>query len=267
MAERTDSTKRTNHPFHCQYRAVYEYATQFVQAKRVLDIGCGEGYGAHLLAQHAKEVVAIDKHKKTIQQAKRRYVLPNLDFHVQDVSKISVCALSLFDVVCCFHVIEHLKTPASFLAEMRRHLLVPSGILLISTPNWHSPIRRATGFQWPYHEREYTADEFRELLLTSFKDVTLYALQGNSKVHQFQDIREHHIRNIFKWDILKLRQRLPKRLLQFSFDVGGQLLKSFISITSRDVMYAITVSDFQITEKQLNRGLDLIGICRVPLDT
>ncbi len=104
-------------------------------------------------------------------------------------------------------------------------------------------------------------------MLTSFKDVTLYALQGNSKVHQFQDIREHHIRNIFKWDILNLRQRLPKRLLQFSFDVGGQLLKSFISITSRDVMYAITVSDFQITEKQLNRGLDLIGICRVPLDT
>ena len=137
---------------------------------------------------------------------------------------------------------------------------------MISTPNRHSPIRRSTGFQWPYHEREYTADEFRELLSTCFKDVTIYALQGSPKAHQFQDIRARHIRNIFKWDILKLRQRFPKQLLQFSFDVGGKLLKSFISITNRDVMYGITVSDFQITEKQLNRGLDLIGICRIPLD-
>ena len=266
MAERTDPTKRTNHPFYCQYIAVYEYAAQFLQSQRVLDIGCGEGYGANLLAQHAKEVVAIDKNKKTIQQAKRRYVLSNLDFHVQDVSEISVSPFSLFDVVCCFHVIEHLKTPASFLAEIRKHLLAPSGILLISTPNRHSPIRRSTGFQWPYHEREYTADEFRELLLTSFEDVTLYALQGSPKVHQFQDIRARHIRKIFRWDILKLRQWLPKRLLQFSFNIGGKLLKSLISVTSHDLMYGIEVSDFQITEKQPDQGLDLIGICRAPLD-
>ena len=39
--------------------------------QHVLDIGCGEGYGAHLLAQHAKDVHAIDKHKRTIQKAQR----------------------------------------------------------------------------------------------------------------------------------------------------------------------------------------------------
>ena len=80
--------KKTNHPFYCQYRAVYEYATQFTQGQRVLDLGCGEGYGAHLLAQHAKEVVAVDKDKKTIQQAKQKYNLPNLDFYIQDVSQL-----------------------------------------------------------------------------------------------------------------------------------------------------------------------------------
>ena len=267
MAERTDPTQRTNHPFYCQYRVVYEYATQFVKAQKVLDVGCGEGYGAQLLAQHAKEVVAVDRDQKTIQQAKQKYAFPNLNYYIQDVSEISQLSSGLFDVVCCFHVIEHLKTPVQFLAEVGTHLSPASGVFLISTPNRHSPFRRATGLHWPYHEREYTADEFRNLLLTSFKDVTLYTLQGNSKVHQFQDIRARHIRQIFRWDILRLRQWLPKQLLQFSFDVGGRLLKSFIGTTHGELMFGITTSDFHVTEQQLDEGLDLIGICRTPLNT
>ena len=267
MAERTDPTQKRNHPFYCQYRAVYEYATQFTQTQRVLDVGCGEGYGAHLLAQHAKEVVAIDRDKKTIQQAQQRYALPTLHFHTQNVSELSKSPPDSFNVVCCFHVIEHLKAPVSFLTEVGKRLSEPSGILLISTPNRQSPFRRSTGLEWPYHEREYTADEFHELLSAHFKDVKLYALQGSSRVHQFQDIRARHIRQIFRWDVLKLRQWLPKRFLQFSFDIGGKLLKSFISATRSDLIYGITISDFHVTERQLDEGLDLIGICQTPLNT
>ena len=264
MAERTDPTQKINHPFYCQYRAVYEYATQFIRAQRVLDVGCGEGYGSHLLAQHAKEVIALDKDKKTIQQAQRRYTQSTLSFRIQDISEISLISASSFDVVCCFHVIEHLKAPRQFLTEVRKCLAYPSGVLLISTPNRDSPFRRSTGLEWPYHEREYTADEFRELLLTQFEDVMLYTLQASSKVRQFQDIRARHIRRIFKWDVLRLRRWLPKRLLQFSFDIGGNLLKSFISATHNDLMHGITVSDFQITDKRIHEGLDLVGVCRGP---
>ena len=267
MAERTDPTQKTNHPFYCQYRAVYEYATQFTQAHRVLDIGCGEGYGAHLLAQHAKEVVAVDKDKKTIQQAKQKYDLPNLDFYIQDVSQLHKHFPYAFDVVCCFHLIEHLTTPELFLAEVGKRLSNPAGVLLISTPNRQSPLRQSTGLQWPYHEREYTTDEFRALLSTSFKDVTLYTLQGSSKVNQFQEIRAQHIRQIFNWDILKMRHWLPKPLLRLSFDVGGKLLKSFIGATHNDLTHGITVSDFHVTERQPYEGLDLIAVCRTPWNT
>ena len=155
MAERTDPTQKANHPFYCQYRAVYEYATQFTQGQRVLDIGCGEGYGAHLLAQHAKEVVAVDKAKNTIQQAKQKYDLPNLDFYIQDVSQLHKYFPYAFDVVCCFHLIEHLRTPEYFLAEVGKRLTNPAAVLLISTPNRYSPLRQSTSLQWPHHEREY----------------------------------------------------------------------------------------------------------------
>ena len=77
MAEQTDPTQKTNHPFFCQYRAVYEYAKTFVDGKQVLDAGCGEGYGPKLLTESAGEVIAIDRDKKTIRQAKQRYPQSN----------------------------------------------------------------------------------------------------------------------------------------------------------------------------------------------
>ena len=267
MAETTDPTQKANHPFYCQDRAVYEYATQFTQAQRVLDLGCGDGYGAHLLAQHAKEVVAVDKDKKIIQQAKQKYNLPNLDFYIQDVSQLHKYFPYAFDVVCCFHLIEHLTTPEYFLEEVAKRLVHPAAVLLISTPNRYSPLRESTGLQSPYHECEYTASEFRNLLSMNFRDVTLYTLQGSSKVQQFQELRAQRIHQIFSYDILKMRHWLPKSLLRLSFDVGGRLLKSFLSATYDDLTHGITTADFQVTEGQFYTGLDLIGVCRIPFDT
>lgn len=261
MAERTDPSQKINHPFYCQYRAVYEYATQFVQAKHVLDIGCGEGYGAHLLAQHAKEVHAIDKHKKTIQKAQQKYSLPNLSFIVQDVKRLSEYTFDTFDIVCCFHVIEHIKEPVRLLMDIKE-LLSESGILLISTPNRYSPFRRSTGMEWPFHEREFSVNEFSELLTANFKNVELYALHTCENVRKFQDIRAQYVHQIFKWDIMRMRQWLPKRLLQFSFNVGGKVLKSFINATHSTLIDSVAVSDYHVSDTELHHGLDLIGVCQ-----
>ena len=262
MSERTDPTIKQNHPFFCQYRAVYEYATQFMQEKRVLDAGCGEGYGAHLLAQHAKEIVAIDRNKKTIVRARQRYSLPNLKFYTQDVEQLGEYPPHSFDVACCLHTIEHLKHPNRFLTNIGK-LLSEQGTLLISTPNRHSPFRRATEMEWPYHEKEYTAAEFHELLLSHFKNVQIYALHGNEKIEEFQRRRARYVKQIFKWDILRLRKWLPKRLLQLSFDIGGKLLKFSMNTTCSSLITDITVLDFEITDNRLSSGLDLIGVCRL----
>ena len=143
-----------------------------------------------------------------------------------------------------------------------RELLSDSGILLISTPNRYSPFRRTTGMEWPFHEREYSVCEFRELLTTYFKDVELYALHTSENVQKFQDIRARYVQQIFKWDILRMRQWLPKRLLQFSFNVGGKVLKSFINATHSTLIDSIAVSDYHVSDTELHHGLDLIGVCQ-----
>ena len=86
-------------------------------------------------------------------------------------------------------------------------------------------------------------------------------------MQQFQELRAQRIHQIFTYDILKMRHWLPKPLLRLSFDVGGRLLKSFLSATHDDLTHSITTADFHVTEVQFYTGLDLIGVCRIPFDT
>lgn len=256
MPERTDPTNIANHPFYCQYLAGYKYAQSFVTDLRVLDTGCGEGYGAELLAQRAREVIAIDRDKKTIRKAKQRYWQSNLQFNVCDINNLSSYPPRSFDVVCCFHTIEHLKYPKHFLQEVRK-LLSDSGLFLVSTPN-----RKNTFVDWPYHEREYDAEEFQELLSTCFENVTLHALHASQNMLQFRDIQERTVQQLFKWDILQLHRWLPKRFLQVGFDIGGWLLKAWLRMVYANSISHITIKDFHVMNKELDKGLDLIGICR-----
>jgi len=116
--------------------------------------------------------------------------------------------------------------------------------------------------EWPFHEREYSVNEFRELLSAHFKNVELYTLHTSENVQKFQDIRARYVQQIFKWDILKLRQWLPKRLLQFSFNIGGKILKSILNANHSTLIHNIAVEDYHVSDTQIHQGLDIIAVCR-----
>ncbi|MEA2157581.1 MAG: hypothetical protein QOE11_3721 [Solirubrobacteraceae bacterium] len=66
-----------------------------------------------------------------------------------------------FDVVCMWHVLEHLHEPAATLARVR-DALRPGGVLAVEVPNAGSTIARAMGRDWPMlepevHVAQYTA--------------------------------------------------------------------------------------------------------------
>lgn len=66
-----------------------------------------------------------------------------------------------FDIVCMWHVLEHLHEPATTLARAREALR-PGGHLAIEVPNAGSTIARAMGPAWPMlepevHVAQYTA--------------------------------------------------------------------------------------------------------------
>jgi len=64
-----------------RHLAVYEWIAARTKGLRVVDMACGEGYGADLLAREgATSVVGVDANPEAHEHAQLRYVRPNLRF-------------------------------------------------------------------------------------------------------------------------------------------------------------------------------------------
>src|SRR5213594_386797 len=74
----------------------YAFATQFVRNKRVLDLASGEGYGSHLLAKTAKQVVGIDIDEQAVRHAANNYIKPNLEYKAGSILEIPIKSDGVF---------------------------------------------------------------------------------------------------------------------------------------------------------------------------
>jgi len=100
---------------------------------RVLDLGCGEGHLAGLIAESGHEVVGIDKNKDKIKIAKRLY--PKVSFLAEDLRKANLPEAS-FDTALLAEVLEHLPEEESKAALATAMRFVKSGgQLVVSVPN------------------------------------------------------------------------------------------------------------------------------------
>lgn len=103
--------------------------------KKVLDLGCGNGWLSRLLIQKGVDLFGIDASASGIQLAKKYY--PER-FFVHDLSKGDlpvVLANQKFNTVISTEVIEHLYDPKSLLKLSKKILLRNGGgELILSTP-------------------------------------------------------------------------------------------------------------------------------------
>src|SRR5579875_3722396 len=63
-----------------RHLAVYEWIARRVGGLRVIDMACGEGYGADLLARSAAQVIGVDANPQAHEHARLRYRRRNLSF-------------------------------------------------------------------------------------------------------------------------------------------------------------------------------------------
>ncbi len=151
----------------------YVFASRLCRGKRVVDLGCGSGYGSAELARLAESVVGVDVAAEAIAEAQAEYGSDKLRFEVASLEKLPF-ADGAFHLGVCFEVIEHLADFRALLAEARR-VLDPSGQFIVSTPNikFYAESRKLNGPN-PFHEHEFNYEEFRAVLAEFFPHQTFF---------------------------------------------------------------------------------------------
>ena len=134
----------------------YKKAIEIFKNGKVLDIGCGEGYGTYMLNAAGIITIGVDKEKMIISEAQRRY---------GEYYKLANC-LKLpfkhdsFEGVACFELIEHLiNTDQDKCFEEIFKVLKKGGWLILSTPN-----NDAFQTNNPHHVKELSFSEVIKLV-------------------------------------------------------------------------------------------------------
>jgi ubiquinone/menaquinone biosynthesis C-methylase UbiE len=162
-----------------EHRSRYRFAIELVSAElgqggtlaghTILDVACGAGFGVEMLRTADASVLGIDYDATTLREVRRSQPASRL-VHA-DATRLPLQDASV-DGVVSFETIEHVPDARALVLEIRR-VLKPGGRLVLSTPNRaFGPPERHTGN--PFHVREFTADELREVLRASFQQVRLF---------------------------------------------------------------------------------------------
>jgi SAM-dependent methyltransferase len=219
-----------------RHLVVYRWIAEAVGGARVIDMACGEGYGAAELARAAADVIGVEANPEAHEHARLRYGGGNLRFERDLVERFAAPA----DAVVFLQTIEHLPDPDAALAHFRS-LVEPYGAVYVSTPNvlTLAPAGAARSDN-PWHVHEYRAEEFAALCRSSFGRVELFGL------YHARRLRAHELALRFGWD------RVHPRL---------GLTRAFYDRFTP----AISVADFALRaegDADLDRALDFVAVCR-----
>jgi SAM-dependent methyltransferase len=215
-----------------RHLAVYEWIAERVAGKHVADLACGEGYGSDVLARRAREVVGVDANPEAHEHASLRYRRPNLRYERDLVENFA----GPCDAVVFLQTIEHIHEPAALL----RGFAAAAPVSYVSTPNRLTLAPPgAEKSDNPWHLREYTLAEYRELLEPVFSRVEIFGLFHARK------LRVHELALRGGWD------RAHKAL---------RITRPFYARFTP----AISASDFRLadgSERDLDGALDFLAVC------
>lgn len=100
---------------------------QLPKNPKILEIGCGDGFFLEELWKNGnKNVFGVEPSPKMVNNAKS-YIRKNITI---DVFRSKQFPAKKFDVICCFHTLDHVPDPNAVVREMYR-ILSPKGFIII----------------------------------------------------------------------------------------------------------------------------------------
>ncbi|EON76933.1 hypothetical protein ADIS_2594 [Lunatimonas lonarensis] len=240
----------SDNPIHQRLLKAYIAAKPWIKGK-LLEVGCGEGRGVEVLAPNAASYLGLDKIPDVIDRLRERF--PDCSFEQSVIPPLSTLPSDTFDCVVSFQVIEHIQDDRHFLEEIYR-VLKPGGNAIISTPNIHFSLSRN-----PWHVREYTPGELKQLCGTVFSAVDARGIGGNAKVMAYHEANRASVQKIMRWDFLGLQRRLPAALLRLPYEFLNRLNRNRLHRSQGDQVTEISHEDYLLMDDP-SQALDLFYI-------
>jgi len=225
----------------------------------VLEVGCGEGYGAALLAQKVSRIIGLDIDEATLSHAAGKYASEKCSFQFYDGKKLPF-RTGIFDAAVSFQVIEHVQDDRAYLAEIAR-VLKPQGRLLLTTPNRTYRLNPGEKPWNRFHRREYYPEELADLLKRYFPKAAIWGIQGSEAVRAIELERVRVGRKLVAFDPLHLRYLAPEKL-RFAVSRGLRKLLGREAIKANPETYltAYSTKDFYIIKENIAESLQIFVV-------
>lgn len=234
--------------YYLEHVTRYRFAKPYILGKKVLDLGCGTGYGsAEAIKMGASSVVGVDISNQAIHFAQKNFKNKELVFQKANATSLPF-KNSSFDTVLSFEVIEHIKNYPLFIDEAMR-VLKKGGYFIFSTPN-AAQYRAGTS---PYHFKEFTKAQLQNIFKTRKLPITLFG--QTFKNDQFITSQKQYFQRYQHATFGG--NKLIKKLLHFI----PSSLKVAIYKTLWQQVPEIGPKDIMISKKQVASSITLLGIC------
>ena len=263
-------SSRSDYVLYLKHLKAYETVLERVDGQRVLEIGCGSGYGSRMLAERAEQVTTVDLDQDSLDYAQEHNARPNIRYLNADVLEGISLEDDSFDVAVIFQVIEHIepRQATAFLLEIQR-LVKPGGWAFFTTPNKKT---RLLPFQKPvnpYHRIEYTARRLIGTLQRVFTTTELLALRATDEIEAIERHRTRQsafrvfIRNPIRRSVVRVAEVTGLESLERTLKERSVNYKAYQKPEPPAEPLSYRTDDFRYTGDDLDEAIDFLAICTV----
>ena len=202
-------------------------SNQYPDGGRLLEIGSGRGTLLAEMSNKGWETIGTEYSDSLAESVQKEF-----NIEIYPTPNLTDCKFpdEFFEVIVCYHVLEHLNDPFGTLIEIKR-ILKPSGSLIIAVPNIGGFVAKFSKEHWfaidvPRHLFHFTSETLAEMM-----DCIGFRIYYNSSLSLEQDIFgfAQSILNLwgFPFNILYDFIRSPSAKIRHYKNDGNFFLKAF----------------------------------------